>query len=306
MMLRRYFTVLILLGACLGVLFPSLFLHFKILIPWLLALIMLVIGINVKIEEFKALRQYKGHCLITIVLKFLTVSLAAFGIGSIFNLTPNEFIGIVIVGCCPGGTAANLMAYLSKANLALTVSLTLVTTALTPIVMPGVIYVFLHQHLAMPWQSMVKTLLIIALLPICIGIIFNQFIISFSNKARVYLSEIAIITIVIIITIIVSLNSTLILNIPIKLLLACLLLNVVAYGIGYIVAAILKFDHAAKLSLIFEFSILDVGLGIVIAMMFFNPEAALAGTIYAILQNMTGPLLVSLINKKNLTVDPQS
>ena len=144
-MLKKYFVFSILLAVSLGLLFPNLFLLLKPTLVWLLALIMLIVGMNVKYEEFRDIRKFKYKILLAVLIKFILVSLLAFMIGKLFGLSQYAFIGLIIVGCCPGGTASNLMALLSKANLSLTVLLTLLTSILAPIMMPVTLFVLLHK-----------------------------------------------------------------------------------------------------------------------------------------------------------------
>ncbi|ASK79206.1 bile acid:sodium symporter [Paraphotobacterium marinum] len=295
-MLKKYFVFSILLAVLLGLLFPNFFVLLKPALVWLLGLIMLIVGMNVKYEEFRDIRKFKYKILVAVLIKFIFVSLLAFMIGKLFGLSQYAFIGLVIVGCCPGGTASNLMALLSKANLSLTVLLTLLTSILAPIMMPVTLFVLLHKVVEVPVLHIITTMLMVALLPLCMGgiihktKILNQY---FTQK----LSNLAVLSILLIITIIVSLNEKLFYHIPFNLLLACLTLNILAYLIGYLTSVIMKFEYKERLSLVYEFSILDVGLGIIIALTFFSPETALAGTIYAILQNITGPIIVYMANR---------
>ena len=291
--IEKLFVGIILSGVVLALLFPQVFTPFAPSISYLLALIMLVIGLNVPLREFRGVSQIKLKCLIAIILKFTTVSITAYVIAISLNLNTLAMVGLIIVGTCPGGTASNVMAYLAKSNLALTVSLTLLTTLLAPLVMPVLLYGFLHKQIHVPWKSMLEASALIVLIPTIVGITVNKYF-SISLKIKNILPNFAILAIAFIIATVVALNHKELLNFPFKIFVAALLLNAFGYFFGYITAKILRMDNQSTVSLMFEFSILDVGLGIVLAMMFFGPEAAVAGTIYAVLQNITGPIIVSL------------
>ena len=280
-------------GVILALLFPQAFTPFAPTIPYLLALIMLVIGLNVTLREFKDVSQMKLKCLVAIIFKFATISVGAYIITVSLNLNTLAMVGLIIVGTCPGGTASNVMSYLAKSNLALAVSLTLMTTILAPFIIPTLLYALLHKQIHVPWKSMLETSALIVLIPIIVRLTINK-LISIPSKVKNVLPNIAILTITLIVATVVALNQKELINFPYKIFIAALLLNAFGYLSGYMTAKLLKMDNKSTISLMFEFSILDVGLGIVLALMFFGPEAAVAGTIYAVLQNITGPLIVGL------------
>ena len=291
--IEKFFVVIILFGVILALLFPQAFTPFAPTIPYLLALIMLVIGLNVTLRKFKDVSQMKLKCLVAIIFKFATISVGAYIIAVSLNLNTLAMVGLIIVGTCPGGTASNVMSYLAKSNLALAVSLTLMTTILAPFIIPTLLYALLHKQIHVPWKSMLETSALIVLIPIIVGLTINK-LISIPSKVKNVFPNIAILTITLIVATVVALNQKELINFPYKIFIAALLLNAFGYLSGYMTAKLLKMDNKSTISLMFEFSILDVGLGIVLALMFFGPEAAVAGTIYAVLQNITGPLIVSL------------
>ncbi|MBK2124479.1 bile acid:sodium symporter family protein [Fangia hongkongensis] len=296
--LSKYFALIIIAAFIIALLTPATFMPILPFIPYLLAVIMLVIGIHVKLKEFINVSHIKYQFIGAVILKSILTALLAYFIGISLSLTTPELIGLIIVGACPGGTASNLMALLSRANLAFAVTLTIVTTLLAPIVMPSVIWAFLHTSIEVPFIGIIKTLILVTLLPIILGIIINCFL-KLPDMVTQKLPLIAIIAITLIVMSVVALNRPEILHLPIKLFIGVVLLHIIASFVGYLAGRALKLDHPSRLSLLFEFSILDVGLGIVIAVLFFGKEAALAGTLYAVWQNIAGPIFVSILTRKS-------
>ncbi|WP_440993508.1 bile acid:sodium symporter family protein [Cysteiniphilum litorale] len=292
----KSFSIIVICGALLALCLPSIFTPLKAFIPLFLGIIMFLVGINVSLKDVRQIADIKGRFILIIVLKSFVTALIAYIIGRLLQLDNYALIGLVIVGACPGGTASNVMSLLSKANLALTVSLTLVTTLLAPIVMPIILYLFLHKTVTVPWTGIVTTTLIIVVLPIVLGIIFQRFIALKPHTVN-KLSLLAIITIVIVVMIVVALNKEALWHVSLKLCVAIVLLHALASVIGYVLGKLFRLDHKSALALLFEFSILDVGLGIVIAILFFGKLAAIAGTLYAVWQNIAGPILVSLLSR---------
>lgn len=146
--IQKYFAIIVILGVLLAVSVPYIFIPLKPYITYLLATIMLVIGLHLQPKDFVKVANLKGKLLVILFLKLTVTSIAAFIIGKLFGLSLTALIGLVIVGACPGGTASGVMALLARANISLTVSLTFLTTLLAPIVMPLIIYFSLQKVLS--------------------------------------------------------------------------------------------------------------------------------------------------------------
>ena len=214
--IEKFFVVIILFGVILALLFPQAFTPFAPTIPYLLALIMLVIGLNVTLRKFKDVSQMKLKCLVAIIFKFATISVGAYIIAVSLNLNTLAMVGLIIVGTCPGGTASNVMSYLAKSNLALAVSLTLMTTILAPFIIPTLLYALLHKQIHVPWKSMLETSALIVLIPIIVGLTINK-LISIPSKVKNVFPNIAILTITLIVATVVALNQKELINFPYKI-----------------------------------------------------------------------------------------
>ncbi|NBH63662.1 hypothetical protein CHQ77_03860 [Francisella noatunensis subsp. noatunensis] len=173
--IQKYFAIIVILGVLLAVSVPYIFIPLKPYITYLLATIMLVIGLHLQPKDFVKVANLKGKLLVILFLKLTVTSIAAFIIGKLFGLSLTALIGLVIVGACPGGTASGVMALLARANISLTVSLTFLTTLLAPIVMPLIIYFFFAKSIELDWFGMFETMAIIVILPIVLGILISKF-----------------------------------------------------------------------------------------------------------------------------------
>ncbi|APC96586.1 bile acid:sodium symporter family protein [Francisella frigiditurris] len=296
--ISQYFSLIIILAALIGIFFPSMFRSFGGVIPYLLALIMFSVGLHINISDFKYVVNLRYKIFIILFLKISCTAYLAYLIGKFLGLNLLELVGLVIVGTCPGGTAASVMALLSRANVTLAVCLTMITTILTPITMPLIIYSLFHESVELDWLGMAQTTFTIVIIPIALGLLVKKKNIFGPNALDIF-TNIAIIAITLIVMIIVALNYNIILALPVKLILSVIILSILASFIGYIVGVMFNLDTASRKALLFEFSILDVGLGIVIATIFFGKEAAIAGVFYAVWQNIVGPIIANLlINKK--------
>ncbi|MED7818727.1 MULTISPECIES: bile acid:sodium symporter family protein [unclassified Francisella] len=292
---QKYFAIIVIVGVIMAVSVPSIFVPLKPYITYLLAAIMLIIGLHLKAKDFIQVANLRWKLLVILFLKLVVISTAAFIVGKVFGLNLMALIGIVIVGTCPGGTASGVMALLARANISLVVSLTFLTTLLAPVFMPLIIYIFFSKSINLDWFGMFKTMAIIVILPIVLGILISKFTkLNESNLRKI--SNIPIFLIILIVIVVTALNKKTIMLVPIDIILSVIVLSTFANIFGYLVGKILGLDFESRLALLFEFSILDVGLGIVIALVFFGDQAAIAATFYAIWQNIVGPIIVNLIN----------
>ncbi|WP_212789789.1 bile acid:sodium symporter family protein [Francisella halioticida] len=298
--IQKYFAVIVILSVVLAISIPSVFIPLKPYITYLLAGIMLIIGIHLKAKDFVKVASLKGKLLIILFLKLIVTSVAAFIIGKLLGLNLMALIGLVIVGTCPGGTASGVMALLARANISLVVSLTFLTTLLAPIFMPLIIYFFFSKSIKLDWFGMFETMAIIVIVPIVLGILISKFT-KLSDSTLKIISNIPILLIILIVMIVVALNKETIMLVPKNIILSVIILSAVANIFGYLIGRILGLDFESRLALLFEFSILDVGLGIVIALVFFGNQAAIAATFYAIWQNVIGPIIVNFVNIRRNT-----
>jgi bile acid:Na+ symporter, BASS family len=220
-------------------------------------------------------------------------------IGKALDLPLIELIGIVIVSSCPGGTAANVMSYLSRSNVALTIILTLGTTIISPLVSPTIIYLLLHKYISIPFLGMVKNMLTIILLPIVVGIIVNKiFYKKLSNVTKIF-PVISIFAIGLVIACVMALTKKQIFSFPKYVILSVTALNIFSYCIGLLVSKLSNLNKIDQKSVIFEYGMFDTGLAVVIATSFFGPLAALPGALLSIIQNITASVLVRKNVKMN-------
>lgn len=296
-MFERNFVWIILGVSFLALYVPDAFLWVKPHIPVFLGIVMFGIGLTLSGQDFKRIWQYRYIVLVVATLKYLLMPLFAYFIGSMLQLPLPLLIGLVVVGACPGGTAANVMAYLSRANVAMTVTLTLATTLLSPIVTPTIIYYLLNAHVEVHFLEMIQTVLWIVLFPIIDGLIIRRILKSRVEKALNIFPSISIISIALIVGCVIALNKDNILAFPILVLVAVTLNNIFGLIAGYFIAKRLKCDKQTCKAIAFEFGMQDTALGVVMATQFFGKLSALPGAIFSVIQNLTGPALVRYFNK---------
>ncbi|WP_251352312.1 bile acid:sodium symporter family protein, partial [Staphylococcus aureus] len=164
--------------------------------------------------------------IIGVLLQFSIMPTLAFIIAKSFHLPPDIAIGVILVGCCPGGTSSNVMSYLAKANVALSVSITTVSTLLAPVVTPALIYLFANEWLEVSFLSMLWSVIQVVLIPITIGIILQLINRRIAETASTALPIISVIAISLILAIVVGGSKRQILTTGLLIFIVVILHNV--------------------------------------------------------------------------------
>ncbi len=295
---ERYFILIVLLVVALALWKPTGFIWMKPHIPKLLGVIMFGMGVSLTFSDFKKLRTDKHLLLLGVSMQFIVMPLLAVLLSFTFRLSEEIFIGMVLVGACPGGTASNVMAYLSKANLVLSVTLTLLSTLLAPLITPAIVYFLLSKQVEISFFSMMKSVFWIVIFPLFDGLVLRHFLYKYVKKYLSYFPSVSIICIALIIGAVVALNRDLLLTFPVLILIAVILHNTLGMGIGYSVARLFKASKENARTLAFEVGMQNSGLGVSLATQFFTAASALPGAIFSIVHNISGVTLASKWGKK--------
>ncbi|QCU90005.1 bile acid:sodium symporter family protein [Thiomicrorhabdus sediminis] len=293
MLIVRSFPILALLAAVLGFWFAELFAALKSWIVPLLTLVMLGMGLSLKWHDFVAVWQKKQLVAIGVGLQFVIMPLSAWLLSLAFNLSTEWMIGMILVGATAGGTASNVMAYLAKGDVALSVSMTLISTLAAVVLLPMLTWLYLDQTVDVPAGSMLWMMVKIVLLPLIIGMIINRFFHRQSEVALKLFPLISVATILLIIAIVVALNANNMANIGIALLLAVMLHNLIGLAAGYFVSIQLGYDSVVARTVAIEVAMQNSGLSVALAIKYFGAASALPGAIFSVWHNISGSIFAA-------------
>ena len=175
---------LVLLTAVFALLFPEVFGALKpTLINPLLGVVMFGMGLTLKLEDFKVVFSRPKDVIIGCLAQFIVMPLLAWLLAWGFSLSDELALGVVLVGCCPGGTASNVITYLAKGDLALSVGMTGVSTLLAPLLTPFLTWLLVGQHVNVDMVSMFLSILWVVILPIVAGLLFRSLLPKFTESA---------------------------------------------------------------------------------------------------------------------------
>lgn len=300
------FAIWVVVAAALAIWQPVWFTWIGPYVPILLGIIMFGMGLTLSLKDFKLVFSQPKAVVIGVVGQFVIMPGLAFALAKGLNLAPEIAVGVILVGCCPGGTASNVMTFLSKGNTALSVAVTSITTLLAPIVTPALIYLLASEWVEVSASSMFLSVVKIVLVPIILGIIVKMVI---RNQEEVIQSTMPIVSVVGIIAIVASVVSNSrdqILTTGLLIFAVVILHNGLGLLLGFLAAKLFKLDYASQKAISIEVGMQNSGLGATLAMLHFSPLAAVPSAIFSFWHNISGPLLATYWGRKAEKVEQQT
>ena len=291
------FLVWMLIAAIIGFIFPVQLATLSSWVPYLLGIVMLGMGLTIDPKDFKIIFQAPRSVIVGVILQYTIMPLSAFLIVKLFQLPPEIAIGVILVGCCPGGTSSNVMSYLANANVALSVAITSVSTLLAPFLTPALIYLFAHEWLQVSFISMFWSVVQVILIPIIIGFVLQKVFKKFADTTATALPIVSVVAISLILASVVGSSKAQILATGLLIFAVVILHNLIGYVLGYTFAKILKLDRPDKKAVSIEVGMQNSGLAVSLATVHFNPLSAVPGAVFSLIHNITGPILAKYWNK---------
>ena len=298
-MFIKLFPIWAPLAALAGYLYPEPFSSAKAAIIPLLTLVMLCMGMTLRPADFLNIKHYQKALVAGLFLQFTVMPIMALSIAKLMGLSQDLTLGMLIVGSVAGGTASNVMTYIAKGNVALSVSMTALSTLLSVAMTPLLLTFLIGSSIEIPAQAMLTSLINIILLPVALGVLINYYAHHWVNKIEGILAPTAVITILVIIAIVVALNQSRLTEMAIAVAIATLLHNLSGLALGYFAAYALGFNRVICRTIAIEVGMQNSGLATALAIKFFNQTAALPGAIFSIWLNITGSLFAAICLHKD-------
>jgi BASS family bile acid:Na+ symporter len=263
-------------------------------IKYLLGIIMFGMGMTLRWSDFRRVGERPVTVAGGVAAQFLIMPFAALLLVRLFGLPPAIALGVILVGCCPGGTASNVIAFLARADVALSVSITTVSTLLAPLVTPLLFYLLAGEQMEIDLLGMMKSVTYIVLLPVILGLFVHQFLPKVTETGSAVMPIFSVVAIVLIVGAVVEVNATKILDAGAPLFSTVILHNGIGLVGGFLVATLLSLPIASRRTYAIEVGMQNSGLAVALATAHLVPEAAIAGALFSAWHNITGPLLASL------------
>lgn len=296
----KYMAVIVLVIAALALFAPQSCLWIQTSwVNYLLMLVMFGMGLTLKLEDFKIVVTRPKDIIVGCIAQFTIMPLLAFALGKIFGLEAGLLAGFVLVGTCPGGTSSNVMTYLGKGDVALSVGMTSVNTLLAPFMTPAITYLLLRTSITVDILSMFLSIIKVVIVPIALGFIINKFWGKYTQKAANVLPMVSVIAITMIVAAVVSHNAEKILSTGAIVFVIVILHNLLGYACGYGVGKLMKASLPKKKAMAIEVGMQNSGLATSLAGTAF-PDLAMAtvpGAIFSVWHNISGAVLANVFNR---------
>lgn len=296
----KYMAVIVLAVAALALFVPKTCLWVQTSwINYLLMIVMFGMGLTLKFEDFAIVFKRPKDIIIGCVAQFTIMPLLAFALGKIFGLDAGLLAGVILVGTCPGGTASNVMTYLSKGDVALSVGMTGVNTLLAPFLTPAITYLLLKTTVTVDVLSMFISIIKVVIVPIALGFIINRFWGKHTEQIADILPLVSVTAITLIVASVVSHNAGSILETGAVVFVVVILHNILGYIVGFMLGIVLRLPLPRKKALAIEIGMQNSGLATSLAGTAF-PDLAMAtvpGAIFSVWHNISGAVLANIFRR---------
>ncbi len=298
--LQKYFPLIAIGGSITAYFWPQWLAEQKHWIVYLLGAVMFCMGSTLTLNDFKRAIGNYWILLLGLGLQFGLMPLVAWQLSHLAGLEITLAVGMLLVGSVPGGTASNVICYVSKGDVALSITLTAVSTCLAIVATPLLVYLYLHTTIHIPVQKMMLSIFYIVLLPVSLGVLLNRYFARLIAPVQKFGADLSIIVICFIIAIIVALNKSNLGAVSLVLIGLVLAHNLSGLVVGYLTTLVVTRDQRLSKTIAIEVGMQNSGLAVALAVKFFGSAAALPAALFSIIHNVTGSLLASYWAKSTI------
>lgn len=289
----KTFAVWVLLFAVLAFFAPAQFKWIAAYIVPLLGIIMFGMGLTLSKDDFREVFKRPVEVLIGVLGQFVIMPGTAWLLCKALGLPPEIAVGVILVGCCPGGTASNVMTFLARGDVALSVAITSVTTLLAPLVTPALIYLLASQWIEVSAAAMFGSIVQVVVLPIVLGVVAQSLLRERVKVAIGVLPLVSVVAIVAIVAAVVAASQARIASTGLLIFGVVVLHNGLGLLLGYALAKFTGMSVAKRKAIAIEVGMQNSGLGAALATAHFSPLAAVPSAIFSVWHNISGGLVAT-------------
>lgn len=268
-------------------------------VGWLLGVVMFGMGMTLTFQDFKRVLQRPWEVLLGVVAQFLIMPLAAWFLVWLFALPPELAIGVVLVGTCPGGTASNVISYLAKGDVALSVSMTMATTLLAPVVTPTLTWLLAGSWIEVSFTAMMISIAQMVLLPLLLGLTAHHFFERTVERILPVMPVVSVVTIVLLVGGVVALGAESLLDVGLLMAAIVVLHNAFGLVLGYGMARLFRLDSKKARTVSIEVGMQNSGMAASLAVLYFSPAAAIPGAIFSVWHNISGSIVANYFARRD-------
>jgi BASS family bile acid:Na+ symporter len=300
-LIARWMGALVLLMALLSVMMPA---PFMAIDTWwinpLLGVIMFGMGLTLSPQDFRIVFSRPRDVLVGCLAQFTIMPFMAWLLTKAFSLPADLALGVILVGCCPGGTASNVITYLAKGDLALSVGMTATSTVLAPFMTPFLTWLLAGTLVEVNTLGMLQSIVYVVIAPILGGLLIQHFLPGFTKRAVAYLPAFSTLVIAFVVGIVVGHNASRLLMGGLLVIIVVMLHNLSGLALGYGVGRMLSLSHEKRAAISIEVGMQNSGLASSLATLHFAafPMATIPGAIFSVWHNISGALVAKVYSMK--------
>jgi len=289
--ITNLFTLWIILFAIITFYFPQHFKGLSNLIVPTLGIIMFGMGMTLTVDDFRRVLTRPKDIGTGVLLQYLVMPLVAFILVKLFNLNQFLAVGVILLGSCPGGTASNVITYLARGDLALSVTLTSVSTMLSPVFIPFLMYLYASEWIDVPVYKLFVSSIQIVIFPVLLGLGFRTIMKGSLRSLNEVLPSISAVAIIFIVGVIVASNVSTISTAGIRVLAIVIIHNLFGLMAGFYIARLSGMNYSQAKAVSIEVGMQNSGLAVALANLHFSVLAALPSAIFSVWHNISGSVL---------------
>jgi BASS family bile acid:Na+ symporter len=293
----RWMGLMVLLVATLSLLVPASFVWID---TWtinpLLGVIMFGMGLTLSVEDFKIVLSRPKDIFIGCLAQFTVMPMLAWLLASAFSLPKELALGVILVGCCPGGTASNVITYLAKGDLALSVGMTATSTLLAPLLTPLLVWLMAGTMVEVDTLGMLMSIVYVVIAPIVTGLLCQRFLPEVTRRVTPFLPAFSSVVIAVVVGIVVSHNAGRLLLGGWVVVLVVMVHNLSGLAIGFLIGRVLRLPDTKCVAVSIEVGMQNSGLASSLAVLHFAayPLATVPGAVFSVWHNISGALAAKI------------
>ena len=268
----------------------------------MLGIIMFGMGLTLTAQDFRIILRRPKDILIGCLTQFTVMPLLAWGLTRAFSLPEELAIGVILVGCCPGETESNVITYLAKGDLALSVGMTAASTLIAPLLTPVLVWLLAGTMVDVDTTGMLLSIVCVVILPVAGGLLCQRFIPRLTHRITPYLPAFSSLAIALTVGVVVSHNADRLLTAGLIVVLVVMIHNLLGLGIGYLVGRLLRLPQPKCVALSIEVGMQNSGLATSLAVLHFAafPLATIPGAVFSVWHNISGAIAARIYSSRGL------
>lgn len=300
---KRYMSLMVLIASIIAFLKPNTFLWVVPNMNTILGFIMFGMGMTLKRDDFTLILKRPKDVVLGTLVQYAIMPLGAFLVAKLFDLPGDIAVGLILLGACPGGVTSNLMSFIAKGDVALSVTFTTISTLLAPIITPTFILLFAGQWVQINALVMFISITKVVIVPILLGSIWHRFFSKFTEKGIRILPSVSGLAMVLLVGGIVSANADKLTFSVIIVALSVIMHNILGYISGYVASIKIGFNEEKRRVLSIETGMKNATLATTLAMAHFAPQAAIAPAIAGIWHAFSVSVLANYWGNKEINLE---